>query len=811
MTKNRWQKIKKILDEVLDLPIEEQEARLAPLRTSDAELYSEVMTYLAHDKDPEDPFATPLFDLIAGRPPELRAGQTIGSYRLRGEIARGGMGVVYEAFRIQGGFEQTVAIKVMKQGFETGNFIRRFRRERQILADLDHPNIAHLISGGTTDDGLPFLVMEKVEGTRLDVFCREQRLGLEERLALFLEICDAVHAAHQRLVVHCDLKPSNILVTPEGRPKLLDFGISKVLQQDSDTITRSLSLRIGTLPYASPEQMAGLTINTSTDVFALGCILYLLLTGRPPAPIGEGTGQPETPSKAPSSGTSTTDAISSQKRWRQKIRGDLDAIVLKAMAGDPARRYNSAADLAADLRRHQSKRPIEAKPATWRYELSLFLRRKKNEVAIGAVSMLFVLGAVGIASSFGIKARLESLRANEMLAAYLELLEVFDSTAGESRAETLRTAISRLSSAEKFSIPADMARIYDRLGRMLYRHGDLEEAQELLDRALEIRRSLPEVSSEDLAASLNNLSLVYKDQGDLSTAADLLYEALDLHETEKDPERAETLDSLHNLGALEEAQGNLQRAEELYERALVRREAKHGPVSLEVAKTTNNLGKVLKARGRLQEAQDAYERSLEIREQILGPDHAQTAIALQNLGELLSTRGDFDRAIAYYRRALAIREQAFGKEHQKYALTQSGLAVALLSRGSEEDLSRASTLLGQAVTNLRRDPGRNHEITWIVETNLASVLLELDRVEEAEGLIRRIQLHATPWNHRDSWRGAHLRNLLGGVLAAQGNFQEARPLLLESQEVLERETSVSSRYSREARRRWQDWNERSSS
>ncbi|MCB1055298.1 MAG: protein kinase, partial [Acidobacteria bacterium] len=212
MTNQRWSEVKTLLDRALDLPPHERREFIEEHCGQDRELRSELEAYLELEPEVDDLFELPLLDLIAGRPPEYRGGERIGSFRLEGEIARGGMGVVYHASRVEGGFEQDVAIKVLKRGFDTGDFVRRFRTEQQILADLVHNNIVRLLDGGATEDGLPYLVMESVEGTRLGTYCAEAHPDLDQRLDLFLKVCDAVHVAHQHMVVHCDLKPSNILV-----------------------------------------------------------------------------------------------------------------------------------------------------------------------------------------------------------------------------------------------------------------------------------------------------------------------------------------------------------------------------------------------------------------------------------------------------------------------------------------------------------------------------------------------------------------------------------------------------------------------
>jgi len=281
MTPKRWGQVRGVFDQAASLPSAERTAYLDQACADDADLRREVESLLlSHHEAGTEFLNTPAINL--SRPAPTRVGRRIGAYNIVEEIGRGGMGEVYRAGRADGQYEKEVAIKLVRGGYNTASVLERFRHERQILASLDHPNIARLLDGGTTDEGLPYLVMELIEGTPIDQYCDAQKLGVNERLRLFVQVCSAVQYAHQRLVIHRDIKPGNILVTKEGVPKLLDFGIAKILDPAASAATTVAGPM--TPEYASPEQIRGEPITTATDVYSLGVVLYQLLTGRSPYP-----------------------------------------------------------------------------------------------------------------------------------------------------------------------------------------------------------------------------------------------------------------------------------------------------------------------------------------------------------------------------------------------------------------------------------------------------------------------------------------------------------------------------------------------
>ncbi len=416
MTPERWQQIKDIFQTASELPAAERTAYVRRACSGDAGLLGEVESLLASAQAEEF-----LFGHAAAYVPEAVADQTwdhaigrrVGAYRIVRQIGEGGMGAVFLAERA-GEFQQQAAIKLLRPGMDSHGFAARFRHERQILASLDHPNIARLFEGGTTEDGRPYFVMEYIDGEPISSYATRHALGVRERLGLFTQVCAAVQYAHQHLVVHRDLKPGNILVTSGGTPKLLDFGIAKLLTNGASRDTEALTQVMGCLmtpDYASPEQVRGAPITTASDVYSLGAVLYQLLAGRSPHRITSGSAAEieraicDTEQPPPSQATSEPAA--------RQLRGDLDTIVMKALDKEPSRRYGSAGDLSADIVRHLDGLPIQARPQTLAYRAGRFVRRNRMPVAAAALVLVSLAGGMAAALWQAHNAQVQRLRAEK--------------------------------------------------------------------------------------------------------------------------------------------------------------------------------------------------------------------------------------------------------------------------------------------------------------------------------------------------------------------------------------------------------------
>jgi len=567
MNSQRWQQVRVLFEDAVGRPRPERQAFLDRACGGDEALLHEVLLLLAADDD-ETPFldAPMSMDalLVMAKDAEAsREGEPIGPYRLVRKLGQGGMGTVYLAERADGQFRKQVALKLVRQGLHPDDLPRRLRHERQILASLDHPGIARLYDGGLTDTDLPYLVMEYVEGLPIDQYCDQHRSTTRQRLDLFRSVCEAVQYAHQNLVVHRDLKPSNILVTPDGAVKLLDFGIAKLLDADRHDpvqMTRT-GAQAMTPEYASPEQVRGAVITTASDIYALGIILYELLTGRRPYQMqGRTPGEIEqviceqAPLK-PSTAVLRADApdvVSKARsiqpeRLRRHLRGDLDNIVMKALRKDPARRYGSAAELGEDLRLHLAALPVHARPDTAGYRLSKFIRRHTVGVAATVLILAALLG--GILATLS-QARVAERRFDDVRAlANTLLFDLHDDLrdlpgATPARRTLVNHALTYLDKLNREagddpSLQLELAEAYERVGRIQgdphYTNlGDLGGALDSYQKALTLREDIwqrnpsHQAARHALANSYGHLAVVTSWSQDNEEAITLSERALDL-------------------------------------------------------------------------------------------------------------------------------------------------------------------------------------------------------------------------------------------------------------------------------------------
>ena len=412
MTARQWQRLEAVFQAALDAEPSQRAALVANACAGDEALRREVDRLLDQTGDAADFLEAPAMESLttgAGLPlppPTLASdpliGQLAGPYRIEHEIGRGGMGTVYRAIRDDGTFLQEVALKVVKRGFDSADLIERIRRERQILAMVNHPHIARILDGGSAEDGRPYYAMEFVPGEPLTRHCFSRRLGLDERLQLFLDVCAAVAHAHQNLIIHRDLKPANIMVTGSGSVKLLDFGIAKIFFEDMPDVGPTIAAGGAVLltpNYASPEQVRGERVTTATDVYALGLILYEILTGKRAQQVTNSSpgeleravcqAQPARPSDAASS-----DGV----RPSSALRGDLETIVFKALQKDPARRYATVNQFAEDLERYRQGRPVTARPDGAWYRTRMFIGCHKLGVSAAALAAASLVGGIGAAT-----------------------------------------------------------------------------------------------------------------------------------------------------------------------------------------------------------------------------------------------------------------------------------------------------------------------------------------------------------------------------------------------------------------------------
>ncbi len=690
---------------------------------AEPELKAEVEALLAsHLKAGDFIEHSPVAPTGEGEATEALDGETLGAYRILERIGHGGMGTVFLAERDDDQYHQRVAIKVVRWGLDSPLFVARFRRERQILADLEHPGIARLLDGGTLDDGRPYLVMEHIEGEPLDVYCRRRSLPIRQRLELFLEVCAAVQFAHRNLVIHRDLKPSNILVTPEGEPKLLDFGTASLLDPVTlDAAETQTGPAMLTPHYASPEQLRGGTITTATDVYALGVVLYELLADRRPFELAHRLSHemmrvvceeaPAPPSQralwaAREDSAEAAGSPAERRRWARRLEGDLDTIVLTAMHKEPQRRYPSVEGLAEDVRRHLESLPIQARRDAFAYRAGKFLRR--NRLAVAATLAIAIVLAGGVAATWVERQRTAQAdaRAVDLLTEaetvtefLLELFAASDPAQSGGDEITARQILEQgveLVEEATREQPAVQARLMNQLGQVYLRLDDPGRATQLLERALAVRRELG-TEHVETASILSRLGQVLTKQEDFSRAEALLSEALELRKSLFGPTAPQVAESYDLLGEYHYVRGRYRRAKELHAKArAIHRETGNGETDAVdlggIAKGLNNLGAACYALGELDEAESHFRESLVLRERAGLELHPELAVTLDNLSAALAGQGRQAEALVYTERALALERRLYADASHRQVATTLGNLGSLLHQlgrhGEAEDRLR---------------------------------------------------------------------------------------------------------------------------
>jgi serine/threonine-protein kinase len=688
----------------------------------------------------------------------------IGPYRVVRKIGSGGMGMVYLAVRDDAEFHKRVAIKVIGGGADSAEVVRHFRRERQILAGLDHPNIARLLDGGTTDEGLPYFVMEYIEGQPLLAYCDSRALTIAERLAVFLPLCSAVQYAHRNLVVHRDIKPGNVLVGADGVPKLLDFGIAKLLNPDLAGESPTLTSAAMTPEYASPEQARLERITTASDVYSLGVVLYVLLTGRLPYRLASrnpievlkaiAEQEPERPSTAVTrpEGAPVPDA---DKR-RRRLEGDLDNILMLALAKEPHRRYPSVEAFSDDIGRYLRGLPVRARKPTPAYRAAKFVRR--HAVAVAAAGLAAVLLA-----AFGVATAVQSAR----IARERDIAERERALAQRERATAQRVS----------AFLVDLFRVSDP-GEA---RGNSVTAREVLDkgaaRVAEELKDEPEIR----ATLMDTIGNVYRNLGLLKQATPLVEGALATRRTTLGPDHADVGLSLNNLAVIKDDLGEYAAADTLFREALAVRRKALGDDHPDVASTLNNLANVLYNKGDYAGAAAMHAEALAGHRRHLGDGHADVAMSHNNLANALYGTGDLAGAIEHNRAAVDIWRRLHGNEHPMVARGLNNLAVMTAEKG---DLAAAEALAREAVALGRKTYGESHSQTALFLETLMDTLCQAGKPSEAVPLGRRSAAIFKKELRPDHPFVAVTESVLGGCLTQLGRYAEAGPLLASSHRAL---------------------------
>ncbi|MCG8403684.1 MAG: serine/threonine-protein kinase [Phycisphaerales bacterium] len=794
----RWHEVRELLISTCELNPAERDSFLSRACAGDAELREEVESILINSDDVPDFLQTPAAeafpDLFEQEHPSSLIGQHVGAYKVIKLLGSGGMGAVYLAARADGQYEKNVAIKLIQHRMISEEIIRRFHNERQTQAKLDHANIARLLDGGVTDTGLPYFVMEYVDGTPIDRFCDEQRLSTFQRITLFLRVMSAVQYAHRNLIVHRDLKPTNILVTPDGEPKLLDFGIARAIQPGYSSPVRESSAesdRIMTPEYASPEQILGAPITTATDVYSLGVILYLLLTGRRPYDLKGLTAaeikdtvcgkRPRPPSAAlghrQAAGEPTDDL-------RRRLAGDLDAIVMKTLQKASGDRYSSVEQFSEDIRRYFDKRPVSARKPTFAYRASKFIQR--NRLRIGAVVciVLTLLGgfvatvrqsriAIEAQQAAQYEAR-KAQQASNFLIRMLASVDPKNATEGEFTVrEFLDDATRKIEAGELNALPEVEAEIRFALSTAYRKLGVYDHALKHIGITLHIQRQVLGERSAEVAESLTAHGLIMKATGQYDESEQSYREALELCQALYGESSDKSVRIMNYLGILLKKKGDWDEAESLYRKALAIMRELHGDRHRSVAIYSINLAALLKNRGYYKKAAPEYRKALDILRGLDG-EQLQLASCLNNWALMLCETGDFDQAETMLHEALAIRRATYGGKHPDVATTTHNLGF-VLSR--KRKYAEAESFYRKALSARRDLLPENHPYLAYTLNNLAELFVLQHDYEKAErhcleGL--DIRKKSLPEGHPGI---ASSFLVLGRVRLGQGDHEAAEALL----------------------------------
>ena len=643
------------------------------------------------------------------RPPPIETREEIGPYRLKSVLGEGGMGIVFLA-------EQTapvrrmVALKVTRSLYVSDSTRRRFAAEREAMARLSHPAVGQIFDAGETEDGHLWFAMELVDGAPITDHCDQHRLGIRERLRLVVRVCAGVHHAHQKGLLHRDLKPSNILVTEiDGHPapKIIDFGVVKALDGDLANATNETreSAVVGTPAYLSPEGIRGEDVDTRADVYSLGVLLFELLTGGPPHDpkttplLGLLRRVAEEEPPEPSSRVGTLDGASreaiAQRRMEspsllsRRLAGDLDWIVVRALAREREDRYGSASDLAADLERHLRHEPVLASPPSRLYRLRKLIRRHRAVTAALGLVVVTSIGGFAARSIEAERARREAARAEHEA----------------ERAE--REARAALDAQEEAEEVADFLVELFRVAEPGSTRGAEITAREILDRGAERVRGELDEQPRTSARLMATIGEVYRQLGLLEPALALQREALGVREREIGEDSLEVADSLRRVALVLDDAGDLPEAEDLYRRSLAIRERLEGPESLGVAEVLNNVAIAAILQGRREEAAEAFEKALDIREALLGSRDPSIAASSANLANVFAEMGRFERARELYLKAWALQLETLAPDHPHLAYTLHNLGHLELDLG---DLDRAEELLQEALGIREKVLGEDHPL-----------------------------------------------------------------------------------------------------
>ncbi|MFK7958450.1 MAG: tetratricopeptide repeat protein [Lysobacterales bacterium] len=772
-----------IFAQALELPAAELDAFLAKACGSDTSLMQDVRQRLQASQD-----AGAYFDGLSERMTELipdsRLPEKVGVYELGELLGRGGMGAVYAGSRVDGQFQQDVAIKLLPREMATAHSQERFLNERQILARLEHPNICRLLDGGFTEEGLPYFVMERVTGVPLDTYCANENLSDQQRLKLFLQIGEAVHFAHQNLVLHRDLKPANILVDDLGQVRLLDFGISKVIDSNADSQTTRLPM---TPQYASPEMLTGKDVTTASDVYSLGVVLYQLLTGLHPKLVNRQstledlkTLMEAQPIKASTRVNSVEgDAELRAARDRRpggRLKGDLDNILSKALESNPARRYQSVAALCDDISRFLTHQPVSARAPSLSYLAGRFVRRHRLPAALAMLTLAALTTLAVTATRSAIESRQQAVeisaerdRAQSVTNFLLEMLRQSHPQALAGEALSVQELVDRASDQLDNGLedqPAVRAELLKTAATLQGFVGAYERAADLLDLELRQRADLEGEVSAGVASVLERMVSLADSTGQPDRALELAKRSMAMRESIGD-----VLGAAHShrrLGRVFHRQGDYDQAQYHFSAALDGYLQEHGERHPDTQQIRSHLAWLAMHQGDPELSIARHLKVLEVKIDMLGDQHTSISETQLGLGQAKSRLGDHEGALEAFGRALTINNRVLGEDHRDNGYVFNALGKTQRELGNHD----AAAKWFEKSMAIWRGVAPDHPDLGYAMGNLAQVRLDQNRIPEASHLLEQA-LVIMAEKRPEHWRRFDMHSLYGECLSKAGDVQGA--------------------------------------
>lgn len=814
----RWSRVADLFAHAVNLEAGEREGYLNSACGDDTEMHDYVQGLLqadgAVDAVVEETIISTARDAFGDETSqaEQMKGQMIGPYRVERLLGSGGMGMVYLAQRADEQFDQQVAIKLGRHRLVDPQTELRLRHERQFLADLDHPNIARLFDGGTTEDGVPYLVMEYIDGVRLDTYCDLNRLNTAERLRLFQTICAAVHYAHQNLIIHRDIKAANILVTKGGTPKLLDFGIAKLSDAEGAAtagLTREGAV-IMTPANAAPEQITGKNITTATDVYGLGLLLYDLLSGLrayeteglTPAAAAKVIVQETiaSPSRrlaqTKKAAQNVHDSVAlheleqiaadhsvSLERLQRQLRGDLDVIVLKALRKEPARRYRSANAFADDIGLHLKSMPIVARTDSWRYRAGKFVHR--HFAAVAASVLVFAMLAtftvvLSVQNRNVVKERDTAREVIQFLEDIFMAQDPSRARGADVTAEEILAAGAERIRSNLGDRPEIQSALMGTIGRVYFNLGEYQPSEEMLEQALTLRLQSDGELHPAVAAARNDLAEVLIRRAQYDRAIELLQQSLAVNQLSNDGSSPLVATNLFNLANVYLATGKLDDAEAAIRSSIAIFMQIRDQFGVELAEAKSSLGRILQNLGDLDQTESLFLEAIEILSTSQGPDHPFMAYYQQNLGVLQRSKGNLVAAEQTLERAIDATRRILGHKHPLLAVVLVDRGILLQMTG---DYDSAERDIREALDLSIEIHGSIHPRVGLHKTLLGMLLHDKADLGNAEAALRDALLIFDQVLDDDHQYIASALTEFGAVLNTSGRSDDAREVLERALEI----------------------------